>query len=335
MDKPLNVRLMEMSRGVQALREAYKSVPHEMPVLQQDNSNNSTSSPDQFGPYAQVMGELQHLTGIVLSDRHREKLLDLMRQDSATEWLRRLRGGITQSAIQPLIEAITVHETYFYRDASQFEHLRSELLPAIIQRETNKPTPTIRIWSAACSSGEEAYTLAMMALDALLEAGHAQESISGEIRVNPRWKLELLGTDISQKIVDFARNGRYSMIGLNAFRGMPQKLMRFFENTTAPLSQNHQFEENHLEIKDFLRRLVSFKSHNLLDSTLPIEQCDIILCRNVLIYFDIETRKRVQSLLHKALRTGGMLMLGPPDTLLLQEEFESRWKADSVCYVKK
>ncbi len=333
MDKPLNVRLMEMSRGVQALRDAYKAVPGETPFVQDQPQQKSGT--DQLGPYAQAIEELQHLTGIVLSDRHREKLLDLMRHESATEWLRRMRSGLTQAHLQDLIEAITVHETYFYRDASQFEHLRTEILPAIIQREMNKPSPTIRIWSAACSSGEEAYTLAMMTLDALLEVGQAQESISGDIRVNPRWKLELLGTDISQKIVDFAKNGRYSMIGLNAFRGMPQKLLRFFGNTTAPLSQAHHFEENHLEIKDFLRRLVSFKSHNLLDSILPIEQCDIILCRNVLIYFNIETRRRVQSLLHKALSTGGTLMLGPPDTLLLQEEFESRWKADSVCYIKK
>jgi chemotaxis protein methyltransferase CheR len=191
-----------------------------------------------------------------------------------------------------VVEAMTTHETLFFRDNTPFEALKKELLPQLkLERQLGR---RIKIWCAAASSGQEPYSIAML----LLEAGFGD------------WSIEILGTDLSEQILNRAREGKYMQLEVN--RGLPaQYLVKYFQRDGLEW-----------RIRDNIRRMVRFEQADLRQN--PSGSCyDFIFCRNVLIYFDIPTKKQILESLRAALNPGGFLVLGSAEsTLGLDDVFQ-------------
>jgi len=199
---------------------------------------------------------------------------------------RLLRATTATPIKRQVIEALTTNETLFFRDMPVFEALQKEVLPAMIKAK--QESKRIRIWSAAASSGQEAYSLAML----LLEMG-----LSG-------WNLQILGTDLNRQILDKATAGKYLQIEVN--RGMPAKyLVKYF--TRAGLDW---------QINDRLRPIVSFQQFDLRSPLRALGKFDLVLCRNVLIYFDLETKKKILKEIRGVMEPGAHLILGTAETTL-------------------
>jgi len=241
-----------------------------------------------------------------------------------------------------LVECLTVHETYFCRDMPTLDVVRKEIfpqivsqevIPDIIRREAKRNTPAIRIWSAACSTGEETYTLLFLLLEALLEAGHAYENNKGEIIPDSRWLLDVVGSDLSAQVLGTARGAVYSQFGLGSFREMPARFWRFFEamepsEATLPGAK-------YWKVRDFVTRLVRFQKHNLLSGEGIGHERDLTMCRNVMIYFDMDAKRQAQELLTSSLRSGGYLILGNTDPQLLPDHYTRRINNGVSWFLKR
>ena len=165
--------------------------------------------------------------------------------------------------------------------------MKKVLLPELIERRAVQKH--LRIWSAACSTGQEAYSLSMMLRD--------------DFPILGSWRIEIIGTDISPGVVARAKDGTYSTFEVQ--RGLPvQLLVKHFEQVG-----------DQWRIKPELRRMADFREFNLLGSLAPLGQFDIILCRNVLIYFDMPTKARVLDAMHKRLARDGSLILGGAESV--------------------
>lgn len=187
-----------------------------------------------------------------------------------------------------VVEAMTTNETLFFRDRTPFDLFRNVLLPEKLA--ANAAHRRLRIWCAAVSSGQEAYSLAMT-LDEIAP------SLAG-------WKVEILGTDLSFEMLDKAREGLYSQFEVQ--RGLPiQMLLKHFQQ-----------EGDKWRIVPRLRSMVEFRQHNLLQPNAHFGQFDIIFCRNVLIYFDMATKVRVMTALAQRLSPNGAFILGAAETVL-------------------
>ena len=198
----------------------------------------------------------------------------------------RLRQRVDDALANDVVEAMTTNETLFFRDAKPFDHLRRVALPAL--HAAYPPTRPLRIWSAASASGQEAYSIAMTVLDAGLG----------------RRPVEIIGTDISAEQIRRARDGIYSDFEVQ--RGLPaESLNRHFCKTPRGW-----------QISVALRGLVEFRVFNLMDDCLPLGMFDLVFCRNVLIYFDTMTKRRVLAAIWQRLPPGGLLYLGGAETTL-------------------
>jgi chemotaxis methyl-accepting protein methylase len=212
------------------------------------------------------------------------------------------------------IELMLVHETYFFRHPAQIELLCDHVLPRLDTERRQAGRSTLTAWTAGCSTGEEAWTLA-------LTAAYARGIANGSGPV----PLSLLGTDISEPVLTAARAGAYARLhALDSFRAIPAWAMRHF----AGLSEGGVW---HVPIG--LRRDVGFLRHNLLDAP-PVKAADLVLCRNTLIYFDEAANHRAQANLAAALRPGGVLVLGPADTLRNPDAFEPIEAPGATVYRK-
>ena len=205
-----------------------------------------------------------------------------------------------------LVEAMTTNETYFFRDPAQYDAIRTVLLPEL--RELRKESRRLSCWSAAASTGQEAYSLAMM----LLEQGFGE------------WDTHILGTDLSTQVLDRARAARYLQIEVN--RGLPVSLLlKHF------LKQGLEWQ-----LKDTVRRMVSFERADLRRPARVLGPFDLVFCRNILIYFDVATRITILKEIHATLLRGGWLLLGaaesPPG---LEEIFERRSVGAATIYVAR
>ena len=201
-----------------------------------------------------------------------------------------------RTELDTAIEALTTHETYFFREPRQLKAFTDEILPKLERR--NARSRRLRFWSAGCSSGEEAYTVAML----LKESGRFEG-----------WDVEVYGTDISRRVLATARQGEYGPSSLRATSS--EKLGLYFT----------QIGPNRVRVRDDVRAWVSFGHHNLQDpETGPlISRMDAVFCRNVLIYFDTPARQRVLRLIYDKLVPGGYLMLGHSENLInLSADFE-------------
>jgi len=201
--------------------------------------------------------------------------------------LAKLRSGATDALIRQCVDAMATHESSFFRDGAPFEQLGKTILPALISRR--RASRRLRIWCAACSSGQEPWSVAMILKENAQLAG---------------WTLEIVATDMSEGILTKARSGLYSDFEVR--RGLaPERLTRWFEP-----------HEGEWRVLPALREIVSFRPHNLLQGVAGLGVFDIILCRNVLIYFDVERKREVFVHLDRALADDGILCLGSSETVL-------------------
>ncbi|OGW40034.1 MAG: chemotaxis protein CheR [Nitrospirae bacterium RBG_13_39_12] len=193
-----------------------------------------------------------------------------------------------EEELASIIDILTVNETYFFREQSQLKTFSEEILPEL--KDTNKDKKRLKIWSAGCSSGEEPYTIAML----VLEKEYFKD-----------WNIEIFGSDINQRVLKTARSGVYRK---NSFR------------TTDDYFLNKYFKEqdSHFRISDNVKQHVNFSHLNLLDpfKVKLVGTMDIIFCRNVLIYFDLQSRKQVIDIFFKRLIDGGYLLLGHSESLI-------------------
>ncbi len=241
--------------------------------------------------YAFLQAYIQRESGIALGHDKlyllKSRLLPIMERErvrSLDELCDRLRKAATPDLRRHVVEAMTTHETSFFRDPAVYDALRTSIIPAIAR--THQATRSMRIWSAACSSGQEPYSLAML----LLELGYAD------------WRIEILGTDLSTQILERAAAGSYLQIEVN--RGLPAPLLvKYFQR--AGLSW---------EVKSEVRKLVRFTQFDLRNNMSALGAFDLVLCRNVLIYFDLETRKTILGGIRGVLHPGGYFLLGSSET---------------------
>lgn len=235
-------------------------------------------------------------TGIYFQDNKRYLLesrvsrrLKALSIDTFEEYASSLQNGRRSREIGCLINAITINETSFFRHQSQFDVLVDHLVPALVKERGE--SATLRLWSAASSTGEEAYSLAILYVE----------------RLKPRFpklRVEIVATDIDTNVLEEAKDGRYNAY---ATRNIPPAWLR----------KHFTPEGKHHRLNDDIRKMVRFKQVNLSDRTsmLRMRSFDIIFCANVLIYFDDESKKQVISSLYNSLATGGYLFVGFSESL--------------------
>jgi chemotaxis protein methyltransferase CheR len=199
-----------------------------------------------------------------------------------------LRSGRTGDFVTEVSDAMMTNESFFYRDVKPFEQFRDLVLPSLLQSRAG--TRRIRIWSAAASTGQEPYTLAMLIKE-------AEAKLAG-------WKIEIVGTDISRDALDRAKAGLYTQFEVQ--RGLPiQMLMKYFKQ-----------QGDRWQIAEPLRQMVQFREFNLMQDPTPLGNFDVVFCRNVLIYFDHATKGAVLSRIAKLMPPDGYLYLGGAETVL-------------------
>jgi len=215
--------------------------------------------------------------------------------NSVQALVERLRSSSLNGLHQRVVEAMTTNETSFFRDLHPFEELRKSILPRLIEKR--RLERQITIWSAACSTGQEPYTIAMTLQE------HFPE-LAG-------WTCRLMASDISGEVIAKARSGRYTQLEVS--RGLP----------AAYLVKHFSQQGNHWVIGEELRRKVEYFAINLTKPWPALPRIDIILMRNVLIYLDLDTKKRIFANLRRQLQADGYLVLGGAETTLgIDDSFE-------------
>ncbi|WP_295555994.1 protein-glutamate O-methyltransferase CheR [uncultured Hyphomicrobium sp.] len=199
-----------------------------------------------------------------------------------------LQKGQSPKLAKDVIEAMTINETYFFRDKSPFDQFRTVMLPAMLAARQNEKR--LRIWSAAASTGQEAYSIAMILDD-----------FAARI---PGWKVEIVGTDLSEQVLEKARKATYSQFEVQ--RGLP-----------APMLLRHfnQIGES-WQLSDHIRSKVTFRPLNLLADFTTLGRFDIIFCRNVLIYFDAVRKTDILARMTRVLAPDGFVTLGASESLI-------------------
>jgi chemotaxis protein methyltransferase CheR len=249
--------------------------------------------PEDFGFLAAL---LKRQSGLVLTpDKSylvESRLLPITRKhglESLDALVGQLRTSSESSAIvKEVIDAMTTNESFFFRDIKPFDQFKQLVLPRLMQARA--ATRKIRIWSAACSSGQEPYSLAMI----LREEG---AKLAG-------WRFEIMATDISVEMLEKSKAGMYSQFEVQ--RGLPvQYLVKYF----AQMGDKWKIDPS-------LREIIQFREFNLLNDPSPLGQFDVVFCRNVLIYFDNDTKRQILERVNKLMPGDGFLYLGGAETVL-------------------
>ena len=193
----------------------------------------------------------------------------------------------TEPLLWAITDALTTNETFFFRDKTPFEQFRDDVLPALAASRGQAP---LRVWSAACSTGQEPYSLAML----MDEVGHKY----------PGLKLDVCASDISERVLEKAQAGLYTQFEVQ--RGLPiTHLVRYFDKV-----------EDNWQVKPKLRQQIRWRQFNLLDDMRPLGRFDVVFCRNVLIYFDPDTKRRVLEAIAGVMAEDGFLFLGAAETVM-------------------
>jgi chemotaxis protein methyltransferase CheR len=251
--------------------------------------------------------------GIVLEDNKHylfeSRLAPIVRQyglGSINDLCVLLRAKRNVALAHQVVEAMTTNETYFFRDPAQYEAIRTALLPRL--KAEKRDTQNLRFWSAASSTGQEAYSLGML----LLEEGLQD------------WNTQILGTDFSEKVVTRARSGLYQQIEVN--RGLPAALLvKYFLRSGLDW-----------QLSEAVRRIVRFETIDLRKSMRALGPFDLVFCRNVMIYFDNETKRNIVKEIHGTLFRGGWLLLGGAETAFsLEERFDRQVVGNVTVYVAR
>lgn len=238
---------------------------------------------------------LQDACGILLGENKQylvksrlRRILEENELNTLGELLDRLKRSGRSNLREVVIDAMTTNETLWFRDNHPFRILQEKLLPEYAERQNAQP---LRVWSAASSTGQEAYSVAM-----IIEEFRRQRP--GKLR-----DVKITATDISKSVLEVARKGEYEMIAIG--RGLsPERQKQFF---TASPSGGWQ-------IRSQIKAMVEFKELNLLDRYM-LGKFDVVLCRNVLIYFSAELKKDILTRIHATLNPGGYLILGASESL--------------------
>ncbi|HEY3381296.1 MAG TPA: protein-glutamate O-methyltransferase CheR [Vicinamibacterales bacterium] len=233
-------------------------------------------------------------SGIVLEDdKHyllQARLMPILKKEqlkTIDEICARLKAGQGDLRLR-VVEAMTTNETLFFRDPAHYDALKTQIIPALMK--ARESTRRLCFWSAAASSGQESYSLAIL----LLEMGLLAQG----------WSIQIIGTDLSSQVLERARQGRYMQIEVN--RGLPAAhLVRYFSK------QGLEWQ-----LKDNVRSMVTFERFDLRQNPSPLGMFDVIMCRNVLIYFDVPTKKKILAALRTVLRNDGCLLLGGAEAIL-------------------
>lgn len=249
--------------------------------------------------FRQLRDHIYTLTGIYFQNNKKYllegrlgKRIQILNISSFENYLQYIRNGKGQfDELQFLYDAVTINETYFFRNEPQFEAFEKHLIPEIVQSRKYNGRSKIKIWSAASSSGEEAYTLAMIFLD----------------KLKPRFPdlaVEIVGTDISQSVIETAKRGVYKDYSI---RNMPEYYLKKYFSV----------EDGKYHVLDSVKQLVRFEKQNLIDQSRMrfMRNFDVIYCCNVLIYFDIRSKVQVVSNLYNSLNPGGYLFIGYAESL--------------------
>ena len=238
---------------------------------------------------------LKERSGLVLSaDKQylvESRLLPVARKTgigSLGELVAMLKAGQHASLMTEVVEAMTTNESFFFRDKTPFEHFRRTVMPALLAARSN--SKTIRIWCAAASTGQEPYSLAMCLKE-------IERDIAG-------WRIELVATDLSTEVLEKARAGLYTQFEVQ--RGLPIQLLIKHFTQVGELWQ----------IAPELRAMVRYRQLNLLADFSPLGMFDLIFCRNVLIYFDQDTKIDVLNRLARVTAGDGYLILGAAETVI-------------------
>lgn len=242
-----------------------------------------------------LQGLLKERSGLVLTEEKQylleSRLMPLARKrgmGGLEDLISAIRTNRQESLLRDVTEAMTTNESLFFRDAKPFEQFRNDILPMLMKVREN--TRRLRIWSAACSTGQEPYSLAM--------------TLQEEAQKLQGWRVEILATDLSDEVLEKARVGMYSQFEVQ--RGLPvQYLMKYFEQV-----------DEMWQISSAIRAMVKYQPFNLLTDLSRLGAFDVIFCRNVLIYFDNETKTKVLNGMSRMMAADGVLYLGGAETVL-------------------
>lgn len=255
---------------------------------------------------------LEDASGIVLGENKHylvtSRLTRLMREQGIESFSMLMQHLRRDSKLRHrIMDAMTTNETSWFRDSYPFDILKEQLLPEFARQQARQ----VRIWSAASSSGQEAYSLSMIVSEYL-------QKRPGSLPANA---VQILGTDISPTVLELARSGIYE--GVAASRGLSEERKRRFFNQTGTGWQ----------VKDDIRKRVSFRELNLMQGYAALGKFDIIYCRNVLIYFAADLKRDILARIARTLNPGGFLVLGGSESISsYSEEFELvRWR-NGVIY---
>ena len=219
------------------------------------------------------------------------RLVPLARRVGLTdipELVKKIKGGGADALITEVVEVMTTNETFFFRDKIPFDHMRETILPALMQARANRRA--LRIWSAACSTGQEPYSIAMLLKE-------ADKVLAG-------WRMEIVATDLSQSVLEKSKAGLFSQFEVQ--RGLPiQMLIKHFTQVGELWQLNAD-----------IRGMVQHRQLNLLQDFSQLGTFDVIFCRNVLIYFDQDTKAAIFERLAKQLEPDGVLMLGAAESVV-------------------
>jgi chemotaxis protein methyltransferase CheR len=260
---------------------------------------------------AKFVRELLHRRAAILLDGEKDYLIEMRLAQlagvsgalSVGELIEQARRGIADADTK-IVEALATHETFFFRDIHPFEVLRREVLPRIIaQRQVSK---RLTIWCAACSSGQEPYSVAMLLREHFPELA--------------QWQVRIIATDLSEQILSKARSATFTQMEVN--RGLP----------AAFLTRHFQQDGLHWKLLPSVRDLIEFRKLNLIDPWVLTPQPDLVFMRNVLIYFDLPTKRRILDRVRQQIASDGVLFLGAAETTLNVVEGWDRVAGDKWTY---
>ncbi|ANB03549.1 protein-glutamate O-methyltransferase CheR [Ectothiorhodospira sp. BSL-9] len=254
-----------------------------------------SSGPIEPQDYEDFKIFLERSCGLVLGDNKHylvtSRLSRLMKEfsvSSVSELLKLLKRGGRSGLRERVIEAMTTNETYWFRDVFPFEILKNQIYPELAKKS---PSSTVRIWCAACSSGQEPYSISMTTSEYL-------QSRPGSLR-----DVQVLGTDISGAVLREAKEASYDSLAVA--RGLSlDRRNRFFIQ-----------KGDRWEVKPDIKARVSYREFNLLDNYSTMGRFDIVFCRNVLIYFSLESKRTILKRISQILNPGGYLFLGASESM--------------------
>ena len=258
-----------------------------------DRDNIGQSEFDQFRQF------LEDACGISLGDNKQYLVTNRIRRileenniASFGELVRVLKLGVNRKLKDQVVDSMTTNETFWFRDIYPYDHLKSALLPDLMAGN-NRMFGPVRIWSAACSSGQEPYSVSMMV-----------EEYKRQAMGNPARQVQIVATDLSSTVLDQARRGEYDK--LSVLRGLSsERLERYFDNPAPEVWR----------VKTAVKERIDFRSLNLMDSYASLGKFDIVFCRNVLIYFNADLKRQILQKIHATLRPQGILFLGSSEGL--------------------